>query len=80
MQTGIITKKGIFVECATWTHIATATRYDTEDQFALCKRELIDVVGYINTAMVAEIFAHCTRNNVILEDVMSADLEDQIAA
>ncbi len=77
-MTGIITKNGKWIECASWAHISTATRHGTETDFVLCKVGVIDIVGDLSPRQLGAIFDYCTRNGVNLDELASSDLEDQL--
>ena len=86
MESGIITKTGVFIPCDGWKHIATAYQHDTQKQFILCRNSVgyegeyqtIDIVGGLNKKMLTELFDFATRNGVIVENVAGCDLEDEL--
>lgn len=78
MTYGIITRAGEFIGCDKWNHVATALRNNTSMQFLLCRQNTIDIVGDINRSMYEALVDYCISNSVLIEDVISSDLEDQI--
>ena len=76
MITGIITISGKFIPCDSWKHGSTALKYNTGEQFLVCRNGEIDIVGDLDRLQYIALFDYCIKNQVRLEDVASIDLEE----
>ena len=90
MINGIIDTTGVFHKCARWKHISTALSLGyasylivsprpSSDLFGLVDVE-VDIVGGLNKKQIDALYDYCTKYELVIENVISSDLEDEMNA